>query len=245
MLNEVLNKRKSKLTYSSCFKGNGELFSDPTSVAISFSKYFSNISPNLAARISPSTANFRDFLSQTTQTPLELQPLAADELKAIVHSFNSYTASEVHNNPMRVIKLSSDIIVEPLTEIINVSLVSGCIPDTLKIAKVLPIFKTGDPEKLENYRPISILPAFSKLYEKVVYNRIYKYLTNHNLLYNNQFGFHRNHFTYMALNQLVNNITSAIDNRESTAGVFLDLSKAFDTIDHHILLNKLDHYGII
>ena len=77
---------------------------------------------------------------------------------------------------MRIIKLSSDIIVEPLTEIINVSLVSGCFPDTLKIAKVLPAFKTGDPEKLKNYRPISILPAFSKLYEKVVYNRTYKYL---------------------------------------------------------------------
>ena len=179
ILNEVLNKRKSKLTYPSCFKSNGELFSDPTSIAIiaiSFSKYFSNSSPNLAARISPSTANFRDFLSQTTQTPLELQPLAADELKAIVHSFNSYTASEVHNNPMRIIKLSIDIIVEPLTEIIDVSLVSGCFPDTLKIAKVLPAFKTGDPEKLKNYRPISILPAFFKLYEKVVYNRIYKYL---------------------------------------------------------------------
>ena len=113
-----------------------------------------------------------------------------------------------------------------------------------KSPKVSLFLKTGDPKKLENYRPISILPAFPKLYEKVVYNRIYKYLTNHNLLYNNQFGFHRNHFTYMALNQLVNNITSAIDNRESTAGVFLDLSKAFDTIDHHILLNKLDHYGI-
>ena len=77
---------------------------------------------------------------------------------------------------MRIIKLSIDFIVEPLTEIINVSLVSGCFPDTLKIAKVLPVFESGDPEKLKNYGPISILPAFSKLYEKVVYNRIYKYL---------------------------------------------------------------------
>ena len=82
---------------------------------------------------------------------------------------------------MRIIKLSIDIIVEPLTEIIHLSLVSGSFPDTLKIARVLPIFKTGDPEQLENYRPISTLPGFSKLYEKVVYNRIYKYLKNHNL----------------------------------------------------------------
>ena len=76
------------------------------------------------------------------------------------------------------------------------------------------------------------------------YSRIYKYLTNHNLLYNNQFGFRRNHSTSMVLIQLVNNIASAMDNRESAAGVSLELSKAFDTIDRHILLNKLDHYGV-
>ena len=233
-----------KLTYPSCFKSNGELIPDPTSIATGFSKYFSNIGPNLAAKISPSTANYKDFLHQTTQPPLEFQPLVVDELKGIVHSFNSYKASGVDNIPMRVIKLSIDIIAEPLTEIINLSLANGCFPDTLKIAKVLPIFKTGDPEKLENYRPISILPSFSKLYEKVVYNRIYNYLTNYNLLYVNQFGFRRNHSTTMALIQLVNFIASAMDNREITAGVFLDLSKAFDTIDHQILLRKLEHYAI-
>ena len=117
------------------------VISDPPSIATSFSKYFSNTGPNLAARISPSTANFRDFLSPATQTPLEFQPLAADELKVIVHSFNSYKASGVDNIPMRIIKLSIDIIVEPLTEIINLSLVNGCFPDTLKIAKILTIFK--------------------------------------------------------------------------------------------------------
>ena len=94
-----------------------------------------------------------------------------------VHSFNSYRASGVNINPMRIIKLSIDIIVEPLTEIINVSLVSGCFPDTLKIAKVLPIFKTGDPEKLENYLPISILPAFLNFTKKwfiIVFINTYK-----------------------------------------------------------------------
>ena len=145
---------------------------------------------------------------------------------------------------MRVIKLSIDKILEPLTEIINLSLESGCFPDALKIAKVLPIFKSGDPERFENYRPISILPAFSKLFEKVVYNRIYRFLTDYNLLHNNQFGFRRNHSTPMALIQLANNNASSMDNKETTVGVFLDLSKAFDTIDHHILLDKLDRYAI-
>ena len=113
-LNEVLNKRKSKPTYPSCFKINGEVISDSTSIATSFSKYFSNIGPNLAARISPSTANFRDYLIQTTQTALEFQPLAADEVKAIVHSFNTYKASGVDDIPMRIIKPSvSTLLLNP------------------------------------------------------------------------------------------------------------------------------------
>ena len=97
---------------------------------------------------------------------MEFQPLATDELKAIVHSFNSYRASGVNINPMRIIKLSIDIIVEPLTEIINVSLVSGCFPDTLKIAKVLPIFKTGDPEKLELIGPFPFFHLFRNFTKK-------------------------------------------------------------------------------
>ena len=108
-----------------------------------------------------------------------LSPAETDDLVPV---FSQSTDVVVVNF---VVVLKLPIIVEPLTEIINLSLVSECFPDTLKIAKDLSIFKTGDPEKLENYRrnrPISILPAFSKLYEKVVYNRIYKYLTNHNLL---------------------------------------------------------------
>ena len=107
---------------------------------------------------------------------------------------------------MRIIKLSFDKILEPSTEIINLSLECGCFPDALKIAKVLPMFKSGDPTRFENYQPISILPAFSKLFEKVVYNRIYRFLTDYNLLYNDQFGFRRNHSTSMALIQMVNNI---------------------------------------
>ena len=103
-----LIQRKFKVTYPSCFKSNGELISDPTCIATSFSKCFSNIGPNLSARILPSTANFRDLLSQTTQTPLEFQPLAADELKTIVHSFNSYKTSGVDNIPVRIIKLAAD-----------------------------------------------------------------------------------------------------------------------------------------
>ena len=115
-----------------------------------------------------------------------------------------------------------------------------CFPESLKIAKVIPALKAGDPTLFSYYRPISILPAFSKLFEKVMYNRLINFLNLHNILYSKQFGFRNNHSTALALIDLINNISSAIDRNETTLGV----SKAFDTITHEILCQKLQHYGI-
>ena len=119
-----------------------------------------------------------------------------------------------------------------------------CFLESLKIAKVIPALKAGDPTLFSYYRPISILPAFSKLFEKVMYNRLINFLNLHNILYSKQFGFRNNHSTALALIDLINNISSAIDRNETTLGIFLDLSKAFDTINHEILCQKLQHYGI-
>lgn len=170
ILNEVINKHKQTLTYPSSFKNNGKCLRDSVSIAHNFCKYFSNIGPNQASKIAPTAANYYDCLTRQRQELLEFLPLTGDELKEIVQTFALHKAPGVDNIPMRVIKLSIDEILDPLTEIINLSLESGCFPDALKIAKVLPIFKSGDPERFENYRPISILPAFSKLFEKVVDN---------------------------------------------------------------------------
>ena len=117
---------------------------------------------------------------------------------------------------------------------INLSLLKGIFPDKLKIVKVIPVYKAEDPCLFVNYRPISLLPNFSKFFEKVMCN----------LLYCFQFGFRKNHSTSLAFIHLINKISSAIDRHEITAGVFLDLSKAFDTLDHEILFAKLEHYGI-
>ena len=120
---------------------------------------------------------------------------------------------------------------------------TGVVPDELKIAKVVPIYKKDNPELFGNYRPVSVLPCLSKILERIVYNRSYDFLCKNNILYQKQYGFRSNHSTYMAVLDFVNDISSAIDRGMKTIGIFMDLLKAFDTIDHNILLNKLSHYG--
>lgn len=115
----------------------------------------------------------------------------------------------------------------------------GVVPDLLKVAQVTPIFKSGDLTVLSNYRPISVLPAFSKILERIMYNRIYNHLISINSLFDKQFGFQKNHSTEHAILQLVRNITKSFENGEFTLGVFIDLSKAFDTVNHNILLKKI------
>ena len=123
-------------------------------------------------------------------------------------------------------------------------IITGIIPDDLKVALVTPVFKANNKEEFSYYRPISVLPCFSKILEKVMYKRILKYLNQNNILFPSQYGFRKKHSTNLATIELMTKITDAIDNNEYTVGVFLDLAKAFDTVNREILLKKLEHYGI-
>ena len=132
-----------------------------------------------------------------------------------------------------------------MKEIINISFATGIYADILKIAKVIPTFKNkGDQLHVMNYRPISLLSNINKIFEKLVYSRIYSFLNLHNCIYELQFGFRANHFTNHALLSITEMIREALDNSNFACGIFIDLQKAFDTVDHEILLKKLEHYGI-
>ncbi len=114
----------------------------------------------------------------------------------------------------------------------------------MKIARVIPLFKNGNINDFTNYRPISLLSQFSKILEKIFHNRMMSFIEEKNILYESQYGFRKNMSTSLAILELVENITTSIDDCKSTVGIFIDLKKAFDTVDHDILIKKLDHYGI-
>ena len=128
----------------------------------------------------------------------------------------------------------------PLKHIFNLSLLNGVFPDSMKIARVIPLFQSGNTKEFSNYRPISLLPQFSKILEKMYHS----FIDSNQVLYKSQYGFRKQMSTSLAIIELVEEITNSLDNHESTVGFFIDLKKAFDTVDHSILIEKLYHYGI-
>src|SRR6218665_3065371 len=130
-------------------------------------------------------------------------------------------------------------LIGPLINIINSSFKHGLVPTYIKIAKITPIFKAGDKNLITNYRPISVLPFFSKIMEKLMANRLTDYINKHVLLSVTQYGFQRGLSTYMALMDMQTNISEAMNQNKFSLGVFFDISKAFDTVNHKLLIKKI------
>ena len=172
-----------------------------------------------------------------------MSPISVTETYNIINSFDNNKGGGYDNIPNNVIKYNIEFFSHLLTDLFNVVFETGIYPDCLKIAKVSPIFKSGDCKVVSNYRPISVLSVFDKILEKLIANRITEYLNAFNFFYCHQYGFRQGSGTDNALIEITDLIYRAFDNQEYICGLFLDLHKAFDCIDHRLLLNKLYCYG--
>lgn len=246
IIKQALNKPlHTKSKYPSEFKIQNKVIENQQDIADQFNDYFSNIGQTLDKIISNDHPDFKTYLSNKSYPTFIFKPTNETEIKNIISSIKNATLSAGHDEiPGILVKRVGNIISKPLSIIINVSLQQGYFPENLKIAKVVPIHKSGDPSSFTNYRPISVLPVFSKVYERVVFNRLLNFLNQNNILCSSQFGFRPKHSTSHAIINLIDQISEAIDKKEYTVGIFIDLSKAFDTVNHSILLAKLKYYGI-
>ena len=218
--NEIINKRKQGKKVPSSFLVNGVEYSDPNFIANQFCKYFSRLGPNLASEIQNVSVSPSSFLSGEFVNSLFLELATEQEVLEIVKCFKNGVASGYDNLPVFAIKESIDLIVNILTHLVNLSMASGIFPDPLKLARVVPIFKSGDARTITNYRPVSVLPIFSKVFERLVYNRLWNYVETCGIFTENQYGFRKNHSTSSALLQLYGKISLAIDKNEFIIGIF-------------------------
>ena len=244
IINNCIQHGKKSKSYPETFKVGEKLTNDPKQIANGFNNFFASIGPNLAKNIPESGAKVSDYINYNASSSFFLEPTCSDEIITVIKRFKNKTSSGYDGISMQTVKYISDIIAGPLAYIANLSFQTGTFPDNMKIAKIIPLFKSGDEQIYTNYRPVSLLPQFSKILEKLFNNRLQSYIEKNNIFYSGQYGFRLNHSTSLALIDLIENLTCSLDKQNTTIGIFVDLKKAFDTINHEILLEKLQLYGI-
>ena len=233
----------NKFTISQTFTSNGRHLFDKEEIADSLNNYFVKVGDHLASKIAPSGEDPLSYMNEAQNRSIYLSPTTPNEVLNCLNKLKDGSPGHDNLKP-NIIKLCSNELVSPLVHIFNLSLAEGHVPSSLKKANTTPVFKSGDQTSFSNYRPISVLPVFAKVLERILFNRLYSFLDSHNILSDNQYGFRKGLSTEMALLTALEYITDSLDNRSHAIGVFLDLSKAFDTVNKTILLSKLSHSGI-
>ena len=240
-IKSVLNKNGTNQT-SENFRINNMITNDPVKISDSFNKFYINIGPS-TSRVCQGTDAVPSSYLKGIEHSIYLEKVSEMEIVNVIMNLKNGSPGP-DGIRADVIKQTYSCFLAPLTFLINQSISRGYFPEELKLARVTPIFKSGDPMEVKNYRPVSVLNVFSKIFEKIMHDKLYNFWTKHQVLYDLQFGFRKTYNTTNALILLVDKIVTAIEKGDYVIGTFIDLSKAFDCVNHSILLEKLYKNGI-
>lgn len=251
-INQLINNKSQKTSVITLMGHDDNLISDPSRICTIFNNHFSSIGRNIGNKIPTVEGSYMDYFNK--QYPngnpyyegsnLFLTPVVEEEVNKIIDSLDLKKSTGPMSIPPYIIKIYKPFFSHWLTKLINLSFETGIFPEVLKLAKVTPIHKKESKLDYLNYRPISLLSVISKIYEKLIYTRIYDYLTTNKLINPKQFGFRTKHSTNHATISITEQIKSMMDNNDVVCGIFIDLEKAFDTVNHKILVEKLNQYGL-
>ena len=243
-ISQTLNRRKRDRDFPQEFKlANGNTISEPKKIANAFNDFFIGIGDGGVSNESTNN-DFNRYMPSKANCTLMFEPITVDTISRIISGLKPKTSTGIDNISNKLLKFVKNVISEPLSIIINQMLKLGIFPDLLKISKVVPLYKKDDDSNLSNYRPISLLPSISKIFEKVLLEQLTTYLDNNNLIHNHQYGFRKRHSTEYAALHIVDYLNYEMDLKRTPINLYLDLSKAFDSLSHKILISKLKHYGI-
>ena len=243
-IKEIVNIKTKNYSYPASLQIGNNLINDPSEICNEFNNYFVNIADNiLKGRKYGGRKHFSNYLNNQIQNSFAYEPCDTTEVITIINELDLTKASGPNGIPTKILQLICNIISQPLCKIINDSITTGVHPDRLKLVNVIPIFKKGSRLLVSNYRPISLLSNLNKIFEKIMYKRIYGFIERNSSLYSHQFGFRAKHSTTHALIDITEKIRKALDDNKVACGIFVDLQKAFDTVNHDILLDKLKFCG--
>lgn len=243
VINEITNKSShNNMQNINLRDAQGNIITEDKEKADCFNEFFVNIGQEMAQKITPTKS--QNLSKNIPRESLFLKPVTDQELILNISTLRNNSSPGPDGITVQLIKTVHLYIIKPLRHIINLTFNTFKIPKDWKVSVVTPVYKSGDRANLTNYRPISLINNLGKIFEKCLKQRLTEFLDRHNILYEKQFGFRSNKNTEDAVFEFTNLIMNNLNKSKKSLAVFLDLAKAFDTVNHKTLLTRLEEAGV-